>query len=196
MSAHADPFQLFSEWLDDARRAIAVDPNAVTLSTVGANGRPSSRVVLLKALDARGFVFYTNLGSRKASEALGQGVAALCFYWRELEKQVRAEGRVERVSDAEADAYFATRARGSQVGAWASLQSQVLPSREELEARVREVEQRYAGVPIPRPPHWSGLRVVPDRIEFWISRPNRLHERTLYRRERDGDPWTVERLYP
>lgn len=191
-----DPIQLFAQVYQQAVEAIPLDPNAMVLSTAGAGGRrPTSRVVLMKGFDARGFTFYTNLRSRKAREALENPWAALCFFWRPLDKQVRIEGRVEQVSDAEADEYFATRPRGSQVGAWASLQSEPLPSRELLEARVAEVEARYAGVSVPRPAHWSGLRVVPDRMEFWTSRPNRLHDRVLYRKA-EGGGWTRELLYP
>jgi pyridoxamine 5'-phosphate oxidase len=196
VSPPADPLQLFAELYAQARQRIPVDPNAMTVSTVGEGGRPSSRVVLLKEADPRGFTFYTNLESRKGREARPGSMVALCFFWRELERQVRIEGRVEQVPDAEADAYFATRQRGSQVGAWASRQSEVLTSREELDARVREIEQRFEGKAVSRPPFWSGLRVVPDRIEFWTSRPSRLHERLLYRRARPDAPWTVALLYP
>jgi pyridoxamine 5'-phosphate oxidase len=164
------------------------------VASVSADGRPSARVVLLKALDERGFTFYTNLHSRKAGELLGHPVAALCFYWQKLQRQVRIEGRVERVSDEEADAYFATRPRGSQLSAWASEQSAPLSSREALEQKLSELEARYAGKPVPRPPHWSGLRVVPDAIEFWEGRPNRLHHRLRY--ERDRDAWRSQLLNP
>jgi len=190
-----DPIQRFAELFRQAGQAIPVNPNAMVLSTVGTGGRPSSRVVLLKAFDERGFSFYCNLKSRKGQELEANPQAALCFHWEPLEKQVRVEGRVERVSDEEADEYFATRPRESQVGAWASQQSERLSSRQELEARVAEVAARYAGVPVPRPPHWSGLRVVPDRMEFWTSRPGRLHERDLYLRT-GGGAWTRELLSP
>lgn len=189
-----DPFERFGKLLEDAKRVIPVDPNAMVLATVGEDGRPAARVVLLKGFDRRGFVFFTNLESRKGHDLAAHPFAALCFHWRPLEQQVRIEGAIERVTDAEADAYFASRARGSQVGAWASKQSQPLASREELEARVAEVEARFAGEDVPRPPFWSGYRVKPDRIEFWTGKPSRLHERERYLHQ--GDTWTVTRLYP
>jgi len=189
-----DPIQRFAALFEEAKRVIPVDPNAMTLASVGPDGRPSARVVLLKDFDERGFVFFTNLESRKGRELLGHPWASLCFFWQPLEQQVRVEGRVERVSDEEADAYYQSRPRGSQIGAWASLQSQPLPVREQLEARVEELTRRYEGQQVPRPSHWSGLRVVPDRIEFWHGRPSRLHDRHLYLRE--GDTWRMELLYP
>jgi pyridoxamine 5'-phosphate oxidase len=191
-----DPFQLFGEWFAEAEAAVPVDPNAMVLSTVGADGRPSSRVVLLKGFDPEGFVFYGNLGSRKFRELAARPFAALNFHWKPLERQVRIEGSVTPVSDAEADAYFATRARGSQVGAWASKQSEVLGSRAELEERARAIDAQYGDRPIPRPPFWSGYRLAPDRIEFWKSGQFRLHDREVFRRTSPGAPWTVERLYP
>ncbi len=194
MTPYDEPFNRFASLYEEARRAIPVDPNAMMLASVGADGQPSLRVVLLKDFDARGFVFYTNLESRKGQELLAHPKAALCIHWQPLERQVRIEGDVERVTDAEADSYFTSRPRGSQVGAWASLQSQVLPSRELLEERARDVEQRYAGQDVPRPPHWSGLREVPRRIEFWLARTSRLHVREVYTRE--GEGWRKELLYP
>lgn len=194
MQIPPDPIQRFSDLFERAKKAVPVDPNAMVVATVGDGGRPSARVVLLKDFDARGFVFFTNHESRKGRELRAHPFAALCFYWAPLEEQVRIEGRVERVSDAEADAYFHSRPRGSQVGAWASLQSQPLSSREELDARVAEVEARHAGGEVPRPPHWSGFRVVPDRIEFWHARVSRLHDRHVYLREAGG--WRTEMLYP
>ena len=189
-----DPIERFAALYTEARRVIPVDPNAMVVASVGPTGRPSARVVLLKDFDARGFVFYTNLESRKGQELLTHPWAALCFHWKPMEQQVRIEGRVERVTDAEADAYFQSRPRGSQLGAWASLQSQPLPSRELLEQRVEDVTRQYEGGAVPRPPHWSGLRVVPDRIEFWHARQSRLHDRLVYLRE--GQGWRTETLYP
>lgn len=191
-----DPIDRFVHLLAEAQQAYPFEYNAMTLSTVDADGRPSSRVVLLKAADRDGFVFYTNLESRKARELAHNPWAALCFWWPKLEWQVRVEGPVSRVSDEEADAYFTTRPRGSQIGAWASKQSEVLPSRELLELRVAELEREYHDREVPRPPHWSGLRVAPVRIEYWRNRANRLHDRELYLRERADAPWRVERLYP
>jgi pyridoxamine 5'-phosphate oxidase len=170
------------------------EPTAFALGTVDGAGQPSVRIVLLKDVDQRGFVFYTNFESQKGRELIASPRAALCFHWQPLEEQVRIEGRAEPVSDAEADEYFASRPRGSQVGAWASIQSQPMRNAIDLDTRVREMEQRFAGGPVPRPPHWSGFRVVPERIEFWKGKPSRLHVRHLYIRR--GNEWTVERLYP
>ena len=170
------------------------DPTAMSLATVSSDGAPSVRIVLLKSVDERGFVFYTNLNSRKGRELAATPRAALCFYWPALDTQIRIEGSVEPVSDAEADAYFASRARESQIGAWASRQSEALSSRDELRERVAAVEARFADRPVPRPPHWSGRRVEPSSIEFWHAGEFRLHERRRY--ERDGNRWTMRRLFP
>jgi pyridoxamine 5'-phosphate oxidase len=195
--AHDDPIQRFIALLDRARGTPQiVEPTAMTLATVGADGRPSVRVVLLKGIDEDGLVFYTNLESRKGKEALAQPDVALVFWWPPLESQIRFEGRAERVSDEDADAYFATRPRGSQLGAWASAQSEPIASRAELEAKLADVTEKFEGMPVPRPPHWSGLRVRPVAIEFWKNRPNRLHERELYTREKQGAPWYVQLLNP
>ena len=190
-----DPIQLFAQVYQQAVEAIPVDPNAMVLSTAGAGGRrPTSRVVLMKGFDARGFTFYTNLKSRKAREALENPWAALCFFWRPLDKQVRVEGRVEQVSDAEADEYFATRPRGSRISAWASEQSHIIPGRSTLDAAVAEVEKRFADADVPAPPHWGGYLVMPDAVEFWQGRSNRLHDRLRYYRSPSG--WCRERLAP
>jgi pyridoxamine 5'-phosphate oxidase len=170
------------------------DPSAMSLATVSTDGAPSVRIVLLKGLDERGFAFYTNLNSRKGRELTATPRAALCFYWPALDVQIRIEGTIEPVSDAEADAYFASRARESQIGAWASLQSEELSSMDALRSRVAEMEARFANEPVPRPPHWSGRRVKPSSIEFWHAGEHRLHERRRY--ERDGNRWTMRRLFP
>lgn len=191
-----DPFERFGELLERARGTTLPEPTAMTLATADADGRPSARMVLLKGYDERGFVFYTNLESRKALDLAANANAALCFHWQPLEVQVRVEGSVHPVSAAEADAYFASRPRGSQIGAWASRQSQPLASRSELEDRIREFEARYEGATVPRPPFWSGYRLVPTRIEFWFGKANRLHERDVYTRSTDGEDWRCVRLYP
>ncbi len=189
----ADPCKQFHAWLAEALEAQVPEPTAMTLATVDAEGRPSGRVMLLKALDERGFVFYTNYESRKGRELAVRPHAALSFFWKELERQVRIEGGIERVSAAESDEYFASRPLGSRIGAWASTQSAVIASRPWLEARVKAAEAKYGDNP-PRPPHWGGYRVLPDWIEFWQGRSNRLHDRIAYTRAEGG--WTIERLSP
>ena len=191
----ADPHALFEEWLAEAQLSEPNDPVAVALATADAAGRPSVRMVLMKGHDERGFVFYTNRESRKGAELAANPHAALLFHWKSLRRQVRIEGPVQPVGDAEADAYFATRGRDSQLGAWASDQSQPLDARETFEARYREMRDRFDGGDVPRPPHWSGYRVVPERIEFWNVRAHRLHERRLFTLETGGS-WREGLLYP
>ena len=188
------PFERFREILDEATATGMVDPNAMVLSTVDSDGQPSSRVVLLKAWDESGFVFYTNLESRKGREILGNPRVSLDFWWRELGTQVVIRGAAEKVSDEQADAYFATRPRGSQLGAWASKQSRPMPGRAHLLAEVAKLEARWFARPVPRPPHWSGFRVVPIWIEIWIAGAFRLHNRTAYERIPEG--WRATTLYP
>lgn len=195
VEAH-EPFRLFSEWLKEAEASEINDPNGMALATVGEDGLPNVRMVLLKGLDERGFVFYTNLESQKGRELLTHPKAALCFHWKSLRRQVRVRGLVERVSDAEADAYYASRPRGSRIGAWASQQSRPLESRFALEKAVAEVTLRYPVGDIPRPPHWSGFRVVPSHMEFWHDRPFRLHDRVEFVRGGENDAWEKVRLYP
>ena len=189
-----DPFALFGRWLAEAERSEPNDPNATALATVDADGMPNVRMVLLKGFDERGFVFYTNLESAKGREILGSMKAAMCFHWKSLRRQVRVRGPVERVSDEEADAYFASRPRGSRIGAWASKQSRPLESRFALEKAVAEYTARYAVGTIPRPDYWTGLRIRPASIEFWHDRPFRLHDRVVFSRK--GEGWEKTRLYP
>ncbi len=190
-----DPFGQFQEWMNEAWTHEPDDANAMTLATVSADGIPAARIVLLKGADARGFVFYTNTESRKGDELAVNSRAALLFHWKPQGRQVRIEGHVERVTDAEADAYFATRPRISRLGAWASDQSRVLPERAELERRLAAYEAKYPSDDIPRPPHWSGYRVLPERFEFWQNMPFRLHDRTIYTKA-SGGGWTVGKLFP
>jgi pyridoxamine 5'-phosphate oxidase len=189
-----DPLEQFRRWYADAEGAGIRAPHAMALATADARAAPSVRMVLLKAVDERGFVFFTGYGSRKGSELDANPNAALLFYWDPLGRQVRVEGRVERVAPAESDAYFATRPRGAQIAAAASQQGRVLPTREELDARVAELEREHAGRDVPRPEHWGGYRVAPERYEFWQHRESRLHDRFRYRREHGA--WIVERLSP
>jgi len=196
MSNHpiSEPYEQFRRWFAEAEATEPNDPNAMAIASVGADGQPSVRMVLLKDADTRGFVFYTNYESRKGRQLQETRKAALLFHWKTLGRQVRVEGSVENVTDAEADAYFASRHKSSQIGAWASQQSRPLESRFELEKRVAAYGAKYAIGTVPRPPYWSGFRIVPDRIEFWENKPFRLHDRLVYRRA--GDGWTTEKLYP
>ena len=191
--ASADPI---TEFLNAKQRAEAhqVDTAPMTLATADAAGQPSARIVLLRGVDARGFAFFTNYNSRKGRELDTNAKAALCLHWVALDEQIRVEGRVERLPEAESDAYFSSRPRGSQLGAWASTQSAPLAAREILEEQYRDIEKKFDGRPVTRPPFWGGYRVVPHRIEFWYGRPDRLHDRVVY--TRDGEAWRIERLYP
>jgi pyridoxamine 5'-phosphate oxidase len=194
--ATGDPFDLFSAWLKEAEAQEPNDPNAMALASVDADGLPNVRMVLLKGHDAQGFVFYTNFESAKGQELQSQHKAALCFHWKSLRRQVRVRGLVSTVSAAEADAYFTSRPKDSQIGAWASAQSRPLEGRWALEASVAKHAARYALAKVPRPPHWSGFRISPVEIEFWRDRPFRLHDRLVYRRAAADAPWRTEKLYP
>ncbi|UVO50079.1 pyridoxamine 5'-phosphate oxidase [Sphingomonas sp. SUN019] len=193
-----NPFTLFDDWYAAARESEPNDPNAMALATADAGGRPSVRMVLLKGHGADGFVFYTNRGSRKAGDLTANAQAALLFHWKSLRRQVRIEGAVTHVTDAESDAYFATRSRDSQLGAWASDQSRPLENRETFEARFAEMQARFDGADVPRPPFWGGYRVTPERLEFWQDRAHRLHERRVFTRDGAGPDggWTKGMLYP
>ncbi|MGU7772198.1 pyridoxamine 5'-phosphate oxidase [Burkholderia sp. MR1-5-21] len=194
--ATPNPFAQFDRWFKEALAAKLPEPNTMTLATVGENGRPSARIVLIKGVDERGFVFFTNYESRKGHDLAANPYAALLFYWIELERQVRIEGRIEKTTDEESDRYFASRPIGSRIGAWASEQSAVIDSRATLEAREKEISARYGDDP-PRPPHWGGYRLVPDSLEFWQGRPSRLHDRLLYTRDAAAQHgWTISRLSP
>jgi len=189
------PFQQFQLWLEQAIAAELPEPNAMTLATLSAQGKPIARMVLLKGLDEKGFVFYTNYDSAKGKQLTETDSAALVFWWAGLERQVRVEGPVEKVSSTESDAYFQSRPKASQLGAWASPQSQVIENRDILEQRLAQLEEKYATEKVPRPPHWGGFRVIPTAIEFWQGRPSRLHDRIRYELDEKGD-WFYQRLAP
>jgi pyridoxamine 5'-phosphate oxidase len=191
---NSDPLRQFRIWFDEAVNSGITEPNAMLLSTVS-NGRPSSRIVLLKDLDDTGFMFFTNYKSKKGEEMAGNPQVSLTFFWKEFERQVRIEGKVEKTSVQESDEYFASRPRGSQIGAWVSSQSSVIKNRTVLEELTQQQKSRFAGVEVPRPLHWGGYRVIPDYIEFWQGRPSRLHDRLTYHKNADG-LWSVERLAP
>lgn len=191
-----DPIAAFDGWLQEAAASEPNDPNAMSLATVDADGMPNARMVLLKGHDARGFVFYTNLESQKGGELADNAQAALCFHWKSLHRQVRVQGPISAVSDAEADAYFNSRGRQSRIGAWASQQSRPLADRAELEAAFAKIDAQYPDEDIPRPPHWSGRRISPLRIEFWQDGDHRLHDRLVFKRASADAAWETERLYP
>lgn len=191
-----DPLTLFEAWMEEARKSEPNEPNAMALATADAQGRPDVRMVLLKEANARGFVFYTNTESAKGQELAANPNAALVFHWKAIRKQVRVRGSVSQVSDAEADAYFATRAKDSQIGAWASAQSRPMEGRFAFEKEIAKYAAKYALAKVPRPPQWSGYRIAPLEIEFWRDRPFRLHDRLVYRRDAVDKPWRTERLFP
>jgi pyridoxamine 5'-phosphate oxidase len=190
------PFELFDEWLEEAKTTEPNDPNALALSTVDPDGLPNVRMVLLKGFDETGFVFYTNLESAKGRELLSAGKAAMCFHWKSLRRQIRIRGEIVQVSAEEADEYYQSRPRGSRIGAWASRQSRPLESRFALEKEVAKYTAKFGIGDIPRPEHWSGLRLIPSEIEFWADRPFRLHDRVKFTRSASSEPWSKERLYP
>jgi pyridoxamine 5'-phosphate oxidase len=196
IAPETDPISLFAGWMADAAKSEANEPEAMALATVDENGRPDVRMVLLKGVDAQGFVFYTNTESAKGRELHAHPSAALCFHWKSLRRQVRVRGPAALVGDEEADAYFATRPKDSQIGAWASAQSRPVPARFAFEREIAKFAAKYALTKVPRPPHWSGFRVTPLEMEFWRDRPFRLHDRLLYRRSSPDAPWRTERLYP
>ena len=191
-----DPLELFADWYEEAKKNELNDPNAMSLATVNKNGIPSVRIVLLKGFDVDGFVFYTNLQSRKAHEFMNNPNVAVCFHWKSLQRQVRIEGQVSKVSDKEADEYFKSRARLSRLGAWASKQSEILESRDHLLARLKTFEEKYDGETIPRPSHWSGNRIAANKIEFWEDGEFRLHDRFIFERPSIDGTWIKARLYP
>jgi len=192
----ADPWAFFTEWFALAKQHESVWPEAMMLATVGASGMPTTRALLMKDFDSSGIVFYTNRESRKGQELSAHAKAGICFYWKSIQRQVRIEGTITLVSNAESDAYFATRPRGSQIGAWASRQSRPLKSRAMLEQNVRDVEKEYAGRDVLRPPHWGGYRLTPTYFEFWQEREYRLHDRITYSRASNADAWVIERIFP
>ena len=196
IAVREDPFALFDAWFEEAKKSEPNEPNAMAVASVDAEGRPNIRMVLLKEASAAGFVFYTNLESAKGRELLGQPHAALCLHWKSTAKQVRVRGPIAPVGDAEADAYFASRAKDSQIGAWASAQSRPMEGRFAFEKEIAKYAAKYALAKVPRPPYWSGFRVTPLEIEFWSNRPFRLHDRLVYRRDTLHAPWRTERLFP
>jgi pyridoxamine 5'-phosphate oxidase len=196
ISPQNDPMALFAAWMAEAAKSEPNEPEAMALATADDSGRPNVRMVLLKAADAQGFVFYTNTESAKGRELAAHASAALCFHWKSIRRQVRVRGTVARVSEEEADAYFATRPKDSQIGAWASAQSRVMEARFAFEREIAKYAAKFALTKVPRPPYWSGYRVTPFEVEFWRDRPFRLHDRLVYRRESATAPWRTERLFP